>query len=66
MGQCDAGFWCWPTLADRKESVVNDMRQAVMTEPLITSRFRFDKFAEAYRYIEEQGETTIKVVIDFD
>lgn len=38
----------------------------MVTEPLITSHFPFDKFAEAYQYIEEQGETTLKVVIDVD
>ncbi|MBT8355407.1 MAG: hypothetical protein KJO60_12840 [Desulfofustis sp.] len=50
------------------------MRQAVewiadglmVTEPLKTSHFPFDKFAEAYRYIEQQGETKLEVVINID
>jgi 2-desacetyl-2-hydroxyethyl bacteriochlorophyllide A dehydrogenase len=53
---------------------LNDYEQAVrwiadglmVTEPLVTSHFPFDKFAEAYRYIEKHGETTLKVVIDVD
>jgi threonine dehydrogenase-like Zn-dependent dehydrogenase len=52
----------------------NDYEQAVkwiadgsiITEPLVTRHFPFEKYEDAYRYIEEQGETTLKVVIDLD
>ena len=52
----------------------NDYEQAVkwiadgsmITEPLVTGHFPFERYEEAYRYIEEQGETTLKVVIDLD
>jgi L-iditol 2-dehydrogenase/threonine 3-dehydrogenase len=52
----------------------NDYEQAVkwiadgsmITEPLVTEHFPFERYEEAYRYIEEQGETTLKVVIDLD
>ena len=52
----------------------NDYEQAVtwiadgsmLTEPLVTGHFPFEKYEEAYRYIEEQGETTLKVIIDLD
>lgn len=52
----------------------NDYEQAVkwiadgsiIIEPLVTRHFPFEKYEDAYRYIEEQGETTLKVVIDLD
>ena len=52
----------------------NDYEQAVkwitnglvITEPLVTMHLSFEKYEEAYRFIEEQGETTLKVVIDLD
>jgi len=33
-------------------------------DPLITKHFPFEKYPEAYKYIEEQGEKTMKVIID--
>jgi 2-desacetyl-2-hydroxyethyl bacteriochlorophyllide A dehydrogenase len=34
------------------------------TEPLITRHFRFEQYAEAYRFIEAQGDKTLKVMMD--
>ena len=39
---------------------------SAITEPLITRHFPFEQYAEAYRYIEEQGDKTLKVMIDVD
>ena len=36
----------------------------IKTTPLITDHFPFEKYAEAYQYIEEQGDKTLKVMID--
>ena len=36
----------------------------VITEPLITRHFPFDQYLDAYRFIEEQGDKTMKVMID--
>jgi L-iditol 2-dehydrogenase/threonine 3-dehydrogenase len=33
-------------------------------EPLISNHFPFDKYLEAYKFIEEQGDKTMKVMID--
>ncbi|HML45258.1 MAG TPA: Zn-dependent alcohol dehydrogenase, partial [Clostridia bacterium] len=32
--------------------------------PLITHRFPFSRYADAYRFIDEHRETTLKVLID--
>ena len=37
---------------------------AIRTEPLITCHFPFDRYAEAYRFIEEQAHQTLKVMVD--
>ncbi|VGO11499.1 putative zinc-type alcohol dehydrogenase-like protein YjmD [Pontiella desulfatans] len=52
----------------------NDYEQAVewmadgsmVTEPLVTGHFSFEQYNEAYHYIEKEGDTTLKVVIDLD
>ena len=52
----------------------NDYKQAVewisdgsmITEPLVTRHFPFEKYEDAYRFIDEQGDLTLKVVIDLD
>lgn len=52
----------------------NDYEQAVKwiadgsikTTPLVTNHFAFDKYNEAYRFIDEQGDKTLKVIIDVD
>ncbi len=33
-------------------------------EPLISKHFPFEEYLEAYKYIEDQGEKTMKVIID--
>jgi 2-desacetyl-2-hydroxyethyl bacteriochlorophyllide A dehydrogenase len=38
----------------------------VITEPLVTKHFPFDKYADAYKFIEAQGDKTLKVMIDLD
>ncbi len=52
----------------------NDYEQAVewiadgsmITEPLVTKHFPFEEYEDAYRFIEKQGDSTLKVVIDLD
>lgn len=36
----------------------------VQTEPLFTTRFPFARYAEAYHFIEREGERSLKVLID--
>jgi 2-desacetyl-2-hydroxyethyl bacteriochlorophyllide A dehydrogenase len=36
----------------------------IKTAPLLTDRFPFEKYHEAYQYIEKQGDRTLKVMID--
>lgn len=36
----------------------------VKTDPLLTSSFPFEKYMDAYRFIEEQRDKTMKVMID--
>lgn len=36
----------------------------IKTKPLITDRFPFEKYREAYQYIESQGDKTLKVMIE--
>ncbi|MDY0099870.1 MAG: alcohol dehydrogenase catalytic domain-containing protein [Bacteroidales bacterium] len=36
----------------------------IKTMPLLTDRFPFEKYAEAYHFIESQGDKTLKVMID--
>jgi threonine dehydrogenase-like Zn-dependent dehydrogenase len=37
---------------------------ALHTEPLITRHFPFEKYLDAYRFIERQGDKTLKVMMD--
>ena len=39
---------------------------SMITEPLVTGHFPFEQYEEAYRFIEKQGDTTLKIVIDLD
>ncbi len=39
---------------------------AVKTGPLLTCHFPFEQYAEAYHFIEAQGDRTMKVMIDVD
>ena len=41
-------------------------RGIVNLEPLISNRFALEQYDEAYRYIDENKATTMKVIIDFD
>mgnify|MGYP000209308853 CR=1 FL=1 len=58
------------TLMYRQE----DYRQAVQwiengsidTKPLVTGHFPFEQYAEAYRHIEKEAATTLKVIVDLD
>jgi 2-desacetyl-2-hydroxyethyl bacteriochlorophyllide A dehydrogenase len=36
----------------------------IITAPLLTNRFPFDKYLDAYKFIEEQGDKSMKVIID--
>lgn len=36
----------------------------IVTQPLVTKHFSFEKYSEAYRFIEEQGASSMKVMID--
>jgi L-iditol 2-dehydrogenase/threonine 3-dehydrogenase len=37
---------------------------SIVTEPLLTKTFPFEKYQEAYRYIQKEGERSMKVMID--
>ncbi len=68
-------------VGDRELSLVgtlmyqkNDYEQAVewisngsmITEKLVTRHFPFSQYEDAYHFIDKQGDTTLKVVIDLD
>jgi L-iditol 2-dehydrogenase len=36
----------------------------IITSPLLTSSFPFNKYLDAYKFIEEQGDMSMKVMID--
>ena len=36
----------------------------IITEPLVTKHFQFEQYAEAYKFIDEQGDNIMKVMID--
>jgi threonine dehydrogenase-like Zn-dependent dehydrogenase len=36
----------------------------VKTEPLLTCHFPFERYADAYGFIDAQGDKTMKVMID--
>jgi 2-desacetyl-2-hydroxyethyl bacteriochlorophyllide A dehydrogenase len=36
----------------------------VITEPLVTKHFAFEQYMDAYRFIDDQGDRTLKVMID--
>jgi 2-desacetyl-2-hydroxyethyl bacteriochlorophyllide A dehydrogenase len=37
---------------------------ALRTEPLLTRHFPFERYPDAYRFIEDQGDKSLKVIID--
>ncbi len=50
--------------ADYEKAVELIASGAVATEPLLSKHFPMEQYAEAYRYIEEQRDGVMKVVID--
>lgn len=36
----------------------------VITDPLVTKHFAFEQYSDAYSYIDQQGDKTLKVMID--
>jgi threonine dehydrogenase-like Zn-dependent dehydrogenase len=36
----------------------------VITEPLVTGHFPFEKYKDAYNFIDAQGDKSLKVMID--
>jgi 2-desacetyl-2-hydroxyethyl bacteriochlorophyllide A dehydrogenase len=36
----------------------------IMTEPLLTNHFPFERYSDAYAFIEQQGDNVLKVMID--
>lgn len=49
---------------DYEEAVEFISKGKIITEPLITKHFSFEKYLHAYEFIEEQGEEAMKVMID--
>ncbi len=49
---------------DYQQAVGWITKHAVNTEPLITRHFPLERYADAYRYLEAQGDKTLKVMID--
>ena len=38
----------------------------IVTDPLLSGTFPFEEHREAYRFIEEQGDKIMKVMIDLE
>lgn len=49
---------------DYEKAVEFIAKVAVNTKPLITKHFPFENYNEAYKFIDEQGDRTMKVMID--
>lgn len=49
---------------DYEEAVRFIAENRIQTMPLITSRFNFDQYLDAYHFIEKQGDKSLKVMID--
>lgn len=49
---------------DYKEAIRLVKEKKVSLAPLVSAHFPFEKYLDAYRYIEENRETTMKVMID--
>jgi len=66
----DREFGLIGTLMDHQ----NDYAQAVewiregamITPPLVTKHYPCEQYGEAYRFIDEQGGKTLKIMIDLD
>jgi L-iditol 2-dehydrogenase/threonine 3-dehydrogenase len=48
---------------DYQEAVGRLSAKEILVEPLITNHFPFDEFLNAYRFIDEQKDKTLKVII---
>jgi 2-desacetyl-2-hydroxyethyl bacteriochlorophyllide A dehydrogenase len=49
---------------DYETAVEMIARGEIKLEPLISKHFPFEKYLDAYKYIEEKGDKTMKVIID--
>ena len=49
---------------DYEEAVAMIASGKIYTKPLISKHFPFEKYLEAYEYIEKQKDKTMKVIID--
>ncbi len=49
---------------DYEEAVEKIHSGDIKTEPLVTKHFAFEDYLKAYKYIDEQGDKTLKVIID--
>jgi len=49
---------------DYEEAVEFISNGKIITEPLITKHFQFEQYVNAYRFIEAQGDKTMKVMLD--
>ena len=49
---------------DYQEAVELIASGTIKVEPLITRNFAFEQYLDAYKYIEEQGDKSMKVMID--
>ncbi len=50
--------------ADYEQAVAWIADGKMITEPLVTRHFPFEEYENAYHFIEQQGDKTLKVVID--
>ncbi|MEM6542330.1 MAG: alcohol dehydrogenase catalytic domain-containing protein [Bacteroidota bacterium] len=53
------------THEDYEEAIEKITTGEIITEPLITKHFPFEEYHDAYKYIDDQGDKTLKVIIDF-
>jgi len=49
---------------DYEEAVEMISAGKIITDPLITKHFPFEKYNDAYKFIEKQGDQSMKVIID--
>ena len=52
--------------SDYEQAVKWVANGSIHTDPLVTGRFPFEEYEAAYHYIEKQGGTTLKVMIELD
>jgi len=50
--------------ADYEQAVEWIASGQMVTEPLVTAHFPMEEYEDAYRFIDEQGDKTLKVIID--